>query len=763
MGKRQLGARKPIEVAIIGGGCASIAAAFELTRPRHKGAYHVTIYQLGWRLGGKGASGRGPAGRIEEHGLHVWLGCYDNAFLLLRQCYEELKAGRKGRNTKGRIAKGRMRNWDDFFLPDSHIAVAGASTQGGWVNWAAHFPPAPGLPGDPIDEQNPFALTHYLARAVSLLRTLLLGLETFRASAAPNAVAGDPAAEMGETPGEPADIAARITGLLRIGALASAAIAVEALALVEAALKSIPKVPESMLLPALEAIAAALRRQFEEIVASDDHTRYQWEIIDLILANLVGAVRYKLLTDPRGLDAIDHLDHREWLRENGASERALNSPFTRILYDMAMAYEGGDPDRTAIAAGAALRGTLRIFFTYRGALLWKMRAGMGDVVFAPFYEVLRRRGATFKFFHRLRNVGLADAGKLAPGERKYVQSLEFDVQAETPGAREYRPLIDVKGIQCWPSEPDYRQLRGGVRIRRQRRDFESHWDRRKAKTIKLQVTRDFDFVVLGVGIGALPDICSEIIAGDPRWRSMVERVKTVATQAFQIWLSADLQELGWDIPPVTLTSFVKPFDTWADMGHVVPAENWPDPPPRTSAYFCNVLADPPHAPDRYDTGYPKRRREEVRNNAIQFLNRDIENLWPKATRTNPTKAKVTKTRATKRKAKDSPNEFRWELLVDPKATGTTEKRSATRARFDTQFWTANVNPSDRYVLSVPGSASHRISPLDNTYDNLTVAGDWTDCGLNVGCVEAAMMSGRLAAHAISGWPALEDIIGFDHP
>ena len=57
------------------------------------------------------------------------------------------------------------------------------------------------------------------------------------------------------------------------------------------------------------------------------------------------------------------------------------------------------------------------------------------------------------------------------------------------------------------------------------------------------------------------------------------------------------------------------------------------------------------------------------------------------------------------------------------------------ARFATQYWRANVSPSERYVQSVPGSARHRISPLDMTYDNLTVAGDWTDCGLNVGCVE----------------------------
>jgi uncharacterized protein with NAD-binding domain and iron-sulfur cluster len=74
-----------------------------------------------------------------------------------------------------------------------------------------------------------------------------------------------------------------------------------------------------------------------------------------------------------------------------------------------------------------------------------------------------------------------------------------------------------------------------------------------------------------------------------------------------------------------------------------------------------------------------------------------------------------------------------------------------------------VNPSDRYALSLPGSSQHRISPLDLTYDNLTVAGDWTDCGFNAGCVEAAVMSGKLAAHALSRRPPLHDIVGYDHP
>ena len=53
------------------------------------------------------------------------------------------------------------------------------------------------------------------------------------------------------------------------------------------------------------------------------------------------------------------------------------------------AYEGGDRKKPRLAAGVALRGALRMFFTYRGAMFWRMRSGMGDAVFAPLYKVLR--------------------------------------------------------------------------------------------------------------------------------------------------------------------------------------------------------------------------------------------------------------------------------------------------------------------------------------------------------------------------------------
>src|SRR6185436_13728050 len=131
---------RPIEIAVIGGGVGGVAAAFELTRPEHQGRYRVTVYQLGWRLGGKGASGRGACDRIEEHGLHLWMGFYENAFRLMRECYGEL-----GRDP----SKCRIASWTDAFEPNHFNAVADHTPRGDWLPWTAYFPPLQGLPGDP--------------------------------------------------------------------------------------------------------------------------------------------------------------------------------------------------------------------------------------------------------------------------------------------------------------------------------------------------------------------------------------------------------------------------------------------------------------------------------------------------------------------------------------------------------------------------------------------------------------------------------------
>jgi uncharacterized protein with NAD-binding domain and iron-sulfur cluster len=484
----------------------------------------------------------------------------------------------------------------------------------------------------------------------------------------------------------------------------------------------------------LDTIGTSASRMLEAHLALDPEMRRIWEVLDLTLATIRGNVRFGLMTDPRGFDAIDDYDCREWLALNGASALALDSAYLRSLYDLGFAYEHGDPARPRVAAGQALRGFLRAFFTYRGAFFWKMNAGMGDVVFAPMYEVLRRRGVRFEFFHRLRDVGIAEP---ANGDGPHVDRLEFDVQARTVGGAPYAPLVDVAGLPCWPSEPDWAQLEDGDQLRREDRRFESHWDERRAGARTLRVGDDFDFVVLGVGLGAIPHVCRSLVARDPRWREMVGHVQTVATQAFQLWLRADTAELGWSGPPITISGFVEPFDTWADMTHLIPRETWRD-APKSLAYFCSVLADPLDG-DPASPAHPGRLREIVRRGAIDFLGAHVRHLWPRAV--------------------DAAGAFRWELLTAPHGDAVGEGTE----RFRSQYWTANVNPTDRYTLSLPGSGRYRISPLDVTYDNLTVCGDWTDCGFNAGCVEAAVMSGRLAAHALSGLPALADIVGYDHP
>ena len=121
----------------------------------------------------------------------------------------------------------------------------------------------------------------------------------------------------------------------------------------------------------------------------------------------------------------------------------------------------------------------------------------------------------------------------------------------------------------------------------------------------------------------------------------------------------------------------------------------------------------------------------------RFLDEWIFQLWPDA-------------------AYRYPNEFKWDLLVDPK------NRSGPE-RLNGQYIVANVDPSERYTQSLPGTTKYRIRPDDTGFEHLFIAGDWTDCGLNFGCVEAAVISGRLASSGITGFPDTRLIPGYIRP
>lgn len=721
---------KPIRVAVVGGGCAALTTAFELTRPENMGRYEVTVYQMGWRLGGKGASGRGVADRVEEHGLHLWMGFYENAFHLMRECYAERHEA---------FPQCRFTDWRDAFKPAPHVGVAD-QTADGWSFWLAHFPPGQGEPGDP-DGRGPFTVPFYLRRAVFLIGELLRSAAAMEAEPEMACTAQTARQEGAAARGAEA-IASTVSTLFRYGQLATTAALIEASErlreLVDGFFPQMFRDGASAPLQLLGGLAAAARRQLETQVSGDGELRRVWQVIDLILACIRGSIRANLAFDPRGFDAINDYDWREWLRLNGASEQSLDCGFIRGIYDLVFAFEDGDVRRPRLAAGVALRGAMRMFFTYRGTLFWRMSAGMGDVVFSPLYQVLKHRGVRFEFFHRLRNVGLSPR---ETGTPPYIQTLEFDVQAHVKGGGEYQPLIDVHNVPSWPSSPDYTQLEGGPSLEEEGRAFEAPWEERRAGGKTLEVERDFDFVVLGVSIGAIPGVARELIEREERWRDMVLHVKTVPTQAFQLWTREGVRELGWSRPGVSLSGFVEPFDTWADMSHLIPEESWTE-RVKGIGYFCSVLPDGAGNGAAVTKEVQRQQREAVRANAIRFLDDQVGTLWPKAARQG--------------------GGFCWDVLAAEEDGGSGNGNNG-EGRFDTQFWTANVNPTDRYVQSLPGSLKYRVSPLDMTFDNLTIAGDWTASGLDTGCIESAVMSGLLAAHAISGKPALEKIVGYDHP
>ena len=123
------------KIAVLGGGIGALAAVFELTeQDKNNELYDITVYTLGWRLGGKCAVGRNDRKnwRAEEHGIHVWAGFYDNAFDLVRRCYAGLKQPSYA--------------WRSHFEGFNHFTIMERCGQK-WEPWLLQFSPNNLTPG----------------------------------------------------------------------------------------------------------------------------------------------------------------------------------------------------------------------------------------------------------------------------------------------------------------------------------------------------------------------------------------------------------------------------------------------------------------------------------------------------------------------------------------------------------------------------------------------------------------------------------------
>lgn len=720
---------KVVRVAIVGGGCAGLAAAWHLSQ---QPGYEVTIYEKSWRLGGKGASGRDTDGRILEHGLHIWLGFYENAFRMMRDCYAEVESNKWGPNAtkpEDRLAHGSM---DEAFFPEPNIGVTipdsneDSSLDPGkkWAVWNGYLPPTKGLPGEDLDEDsNPFTLANYLIRCYELIKTLMLSV----VGPADGPVPGQPrpedrsrldaAMELNfafDPARDPKELVEWVAGLLRGTVLSAAAILLQAVTLLEELLKKFETSPQAAerAFQLATAVLSQTRKMLGDVVSIDQELRRKTEILDIVITIAVGLYKDRVLFESQGFDTINNIDYREWLKQHGANQSSVASQFITGIYDLTFAYEEGNRGKPKLAAGVALRGALRMFFTYRGAMFWRMRSGMGDAVFAPLYKVLLKRGVKFHYLHSLYQVEF-EFGK---GGR-YVKHLAFETQGD-PGAIDALGGKALDHFGCWPHDDRLflaakSNITQGFAVR--------------------SVQADFDAVVFATGFEDFKEVGdrSDFFKNMPQqWKDMRENVTTVATQTAQAWLSRDMQQLGWYRGSGIMTAFDAPFETWADMTHTLSTEkawrtssggapNANADSARSVAYFCGVLADK-DIPATQAAANTK-----VTANFKALLEQGIQPLWPDAFAGGKTA---------------------WDATV-----------GAPHAQ-------ANIQGSDRYTLSLPGSIGYRISPLDRSVLNMAIAGDWTATGIDAGCVEAAVMSGMLAAFALTNEaPSLDSIVGYDHP
>lgn len=703
----------PKKIVVLGGGMAALSNVLALTNvPNWQNLYDITVYQMGWRLGGKCASGRNAQehDRIEEHGLHVWGGFYENAFWMIKNVYKEL-----GRTT------GPIQTWRQAFMGQDTFFLK--KDMNSWDYWSFCMPTcASDEPGFDPD------------RAKVTIRDIVFQLldalqDQFQLLATPIPVAHFP---LGIGPWE---LAQALLGQLLEGVRASLA---------------------SRVLPiahqALDLLAELLRKVRSAVklvvTLNPNHTseekQRQWTFYDYLLTTLIGMLADNLLVNSFD-NKIGKIECGAWLKGHGLEPATWESPLIHGMYDLLFGFPSGrfGLNERNVDASAMLKVMLQII-RYRGHAIYRMTAGMGDAIIAPIYEVLKARGVKFHFFHTVTNLKLS-------ADKKRVESIDLRKQVQLlNGTDDYAPLVSLDGLPCWMSEPLYDQIQNGdalkTEIRSGRVNLESpnsNWVAGSSnKTLRLG--QDYDEIVFGISIGAVPFVCSELIAADNKWKEMVKNIVTIPTQSLQLWIHPPLSNLNWMRAPANAISFALGDNLLPMLGCQQP-DNTPHStkfttqPPMVGGVYTDVdeTMDTWVAMDQliHFEHYPP---GDV--GTIAYLT-GILNVgdWNPLVEINHTAARTT--------AIANSNHFLTNLAPQLWGGGTTPL-PPDQSWIRDQYVRSNTFPSDLYVLSVTGSKGFRLSCREKHFSNVWIVGDWTRNGLDIGYVEAAVTSGLLCARSI---------------
>lgn len=674
-------------VVILGGGMAALAAAYELSRDGLEGEYEVTVFQPGWLLGGKCASTRGPH-PADAASLRVEEHGLHVWFGFYFNAFSMMH------DCYGGLADARLTFDLMFRRRSSTPMMEPQGLAGQWGIWPWKFPEdaAPARPGDvpgfpSLDQVMRRLLGFYSERVAGLIEDVQGNFLLLPALAGPLVALAEAVPDL--APGTPAgQVVQDLQQFLDFTA------------------------PHwQTVFTTLDGLAGL------GLISSSvmDKLRRAWILGDLALAMVNGMSRELLALAARGFDALDDRDFRDWLRAHGARPSSVDSAPIRALYDLCFAYTDGDPstfDHADFAAGTALRTMVRIGMGYTGAVCYSMNAGMGEAVIAPLYRLLKQRGVQFRFFHRADRIELDGTGLPV--------RLHFTRQAAVQGNGEYQPLVAAAAsLDHWPVKPLFGQLQGGAALQQawmpDMEDETVAWPGQQPDVLELRPPGGpIVDLVLAVSPGSLERMTQDLIDRHPQWAAMLVSTRTVATQAAQLWLGKNLGGLGYPEPdPPAMIAAPEPLDVWADMSAVVDSESWsPARKPASVQYLCGPMTDFANAGQA---------RAAVLANTAAWLDTMSRSVWP-ATRVGG--------------------------AFDPTVLAGTA--AGLQARIQQQHLRVNAQGSQRYVLSVTGSIAQRLRPDAFKAHRLFLAGDWTFNGLNAGCVEAAVMSGRQAALALHG-------------
>lgn len=756
---------KKEKIAILGAGPSALVSAFRITEEKDwKKKYDITIYQQGWRVGGKCATGRDldKNMRVYEHGIHGFLGCYFNALSVMKTVFDKLKRSDdhplKDFPTAFHGMSGVIRyEMDDKTLKKWPIAV-----------------PTNDLHRELLSDADVKKLARIDTWMVSLVK-LGLGFllqayaKTFRSPATMLYIkehhqAPEPGQKhpYGSDPKERKFDTRVEDGKEEINALLA-----QSIEGIKGALKQGDFMYIADVFRQLSSVFGGIvKAKGGDSESERDRIRRAGLVMDFLGTILIGVLNDKVMH--KGFASIDKYDHVEWLRKHGASEATIASPLTSSTPNITYQYIDGDSIRPAVmAAGAYLHWTM-MTFTYMGEFIQLFEAGSGETLIAPLHEILEKRGVKFAFFHEVKDIR-ASVEKVRGKDVKTISEIDIDVQATvTKGEFAYQPYKPVKvknektgryfkePLQCWPDRPLYNQLKEGRALQASGADLESFWcDWAPVGRKTLKVGEDFDTVLIGISVGALPFLTKDLAKKDAGWRNMLKHSRTVATQAMQIWLNKTPWDLGWNgytneyDDYLLSANFMTQPNGQGDFTKYIKYEAWPeDHTPESLLLLCGTIPFYDEITGNEGADYPRRWAERVKHQSVQFLQTCGGFMLPGAT-------------VAAQKGYGDPFSLDFDLLHSAHKEKPGEEKKGEQ-RFDDQYWRVNINPSDNYVSTPPGSTKHRLAAHDTGFANLSIAGDWTENGLNVGSMEGSVRSGLLGAEAILGVPRSKSgVFGLD--